>query len=126
MEPAAFPTELSVTAWFLDVVPTRSPGCQSAGPYASRRCGQSTVALSTVLARTRDMTTLSDALDRLGSFLARALGRTTTIVIGFAMTIVGLGMTATIVLLPLGIVTGLLGVAVFLAGIFAPDRTIDR
>jgi hypothetical protein len=47
-------------------------------------------------------------------------------VIGFAMAIVGLGMTATIVLLPLGVVTGLLGVAVFLGGIFAPDAPIDR
>ncbi len=72
------------------------------------------------------MTTLSDRLDRLGSFLARTLGRTTTIVIGFAMTILGLGMTATIVLLPIGVVTGLLGVAVFLAGTFAPNTTIDR
>jgi hypothetical protein len=72
------------------------------------------------------MTTRSDRLDRLGLFLARTLGRTTTIVIGFAMTIVGLGMTATIVLLPLGVVTGLLGVAVFLGGTFAPDTTTDR
>ena len=58
--------------------------------------------------------------------LARTLGRATTMMIGFAMTIVGLGMTATIVLLPLGIVTGLLGVAVFLGGTFAPDTRIDR
>jgi len=72
------------------------------------------------------MTTLSDTLDRLGSFLARTLGRATTMMIGFAMTIVGLGMTGTIVLLPLGIVTGLLGVAVFLGGTFAPDTRIDR
>lgn len=72
------------------------------------------------------MTTLSNTLHRLGSLLARTLGRTTTIVIGFAMTIVGLGMTATIVMLPLGVVTGLLGVAVFLGGMFAPDTTIDR
>jgi hypothetical protein len=70
-------------------------------------------AFSTVLARTRRMTTLSNTLDRLGSFLARALGRTTTIVLGFAMMIAGLGMTVTIVLLPLGVMTGLLGVAVF-------------
>jgi hypothetical protein len=69
---------------------------------------------------------LSDTLDRLGSFLARKLGRATTIMIGFAMTIVGHGMTATIVLLPLGVVTALLGVAIFLGGTFAPDTTIDR
>jgi nitrogen fixation-related uncharacterized protein len=35
-------------------------------------------------------------------------------------------MTATIVLLPVGVVTGLLGVAVFLGGIFASDTTVDR
>jgi hypothetical protein len=58
--------------------------------------------------------TLSDTLDRLGSFLARTLGRTTTIMIGFAATIVGLGMTSTIVLLPLGVVTAFLAIAVFL------------
>jgi hypothetical protein len=54
------------------------------------------------------------------------LGRATTIIIGSAMAIVGLGLTATIVLLPLGVVTGLLGVAVFLADTFAPDTTTDR
>jgi len=81
---------------------------------------------STFLARTRHMT-LRDALDRLSSFLPRTVSRTATVMIGFAMTIVGLGvmvpivmlplgMTATIVLLPLGVVTGLLGVAVFLGG----------
>ena len=48
------------------------------------------------------------------------------IIIGFAMTIAGLGMMVTIVLLPLGVVTGLLGVAVFLGGRFAPDKTTDR
>jgi hypothetical protein len=72
------------------------------------------------------MTTLSDALERVGSFLARTLGRTTMVIIGFAMTIAGLGMMVTIVLLPLGVVTGLLGVAVFLGGRFAPDKTTDR
>ncbi|HMF96907.1 MAG TPA: hypothetical protein VKE96_21560 [Vicinamibacterales bacterium] len=71
------------------------------------------------------MTTLSDMVDCLGSFLARTFGRAATTMIGFAMTIVGLGMTATIVLLPLGVVTGLLGVAVFLGGTFAPDTTTD-
>ena len=78
------------------------------------------------------MTTFSNTLDRLGSFLnanrtssslamARPTSRgagplhwaTITIVLGFAMMIAGLGMTATIVLLPLGVMTGLLGVAVF-------------
>lgn len=71
------------------------------------------------------MPTLSDAIDRLGSFLACRLGGATTTVIGFAMTIAGLGMTATAVLLPLGVVTGLLGVGVFLGGTFAAHKEID-
>ena len=71
------------------------------------------------------MTVLSAAIDWLGSILARRLGGATTTVIGFVMTLTGLGMTATMVLLPLGIVTGLLGVVVFLGGTFAPHKEID-
>lgn len=71
------------------------------------------------------MPSLSDMLDRLGSCLARTLGRAATIAIGFAITMFGLGMAATIVLPPLGVATGLLGLAVFLGGTFAPD-TNDR
>ena len=37
------------------------------------------------------------------------------------MMVLGLGMTATIVMLPAGVVLGLLGVAIFVGGIFAPD-----
>jgi len=37
------------------------------------------------------------------------------------MMAVGLGMTATIVLLPAGIVIGVLGVAVLIGAFFAPD-----
>jgi len=71
------------------------------------------------------MPTLSDAIDWLGSLLARRLGRVATIAIGFGMTIAGLGMTATVVV-PLGVVTGLLGVGVFLGGTFAPDKGDGR
>jgi hypothetical protein len=83
------------------------------------------VALSTVLAGTRHMM-LPHTLDRLCSFMARTLGRAATIMIGFAMMVVGLGMTATIVLLPGGVVIGLLGVAVFLGGTLAQDTPTDR
>jgi hypothetical protein len=38
------------------------------------------------------------------------------------MTMVGLAMTATIVMLPLGVAIGLLGIATFLCGVFAPPN----
>ena len=72
------------------------------------------------------MTRIAGALDRLGLFLIRTLGRATTIAVGCVMTIAGFGMSATIVLLPLGVMTGLLGVAIFLCGTSAPDPKIDR
>ena len=37
------------------------------------------------------------------------------------MSVVGVAMVATIVMLPLGVVIGLLGVAIFVGGVFAPD-----
>ena len=42
-------------------------------------------------------------------------------IIGVILMVVGLGMTATVVMLPVGIVLLLLGVAIFVGGIFAPD-----
>ena len=41
------------------------------------------------------------------------------VVIGLIMMIVGLGLGVTMVMLPVGIVIGLLGVAVLVAGLFA-------
>jgi hypothetical protein len=51
--------------------------------------------------------------------VGRALGRVTAVIIGFVMMVVGLAMTVSIVLLPFGVVVGLLGVGLFLAGLFA-------
>jgi len=42
------------------------------------------------------------------------------------MTMVGLAMTVTIVMLPLGVTIGLAGVAILLCGIFAPPMSTDR
>ena len=39
--------------------------------------------------------------------------------VGFVMMAVGLAMGVTLVLLPIGIVVGLMGVAIFVAGLFA-------
>ena len=51
--------------------------------------------------------------------VGRALGRVAAVIIGFIMMIVGLAMTVSIVMLPVGVVVGMLGVGLFLAGLFA-------
>jgi len=66
------------------------------------------------------MTTHSTKLTDVARNIARPLGRGATLVVGFAMTMIGLAMTATIVMLPLGVVIGLLGIAVCLCAFFAP------
>ena len=47
------------------------------------------------------------------------LGHTAAVVIGFLMMVLGLGLGVTIIMLPVGIVIGLIGVAVFVGGLFA-------
>ena len=49
-------------------------------------------------------------------------GHLAAIVVGAIMMIVGLGLGVTIVMLPVGLVVGLSGVAVFIAGIFGHFR----
>ena len=51
--------------------------------------------------------------------VGRALGRVAAVIIGFVMMVVGLAMTVSIVMLPVGVVVGLLGLGLFLAGLFA-------
>lgn len=51
--------------------------------------------------------------------VGRTLGRVTAVIIGFVLMVVGVAMTVTIVMLPMGVVVGLLGVGLFLAGLFA-------
>lgn len=46
------------------------------------------------------------------------LGHAVAIAVGFAMMVLGLGLGVTIILLPVGIVVGLLGVLVFVGGLF--------
>jgi hypothetical protein len=47
------------------------------------------------------------------------LGHVAAVIIGFVMMVVGLGLGVTMIMLPVGIVIGLLGVAVFIGGLFA-------
>ncbi len=51
--------------------------------------------------------------------VGRFLEHAAAIVIGFVLMVVGLGLGVTMIMLPVGIVVGLLGVAIFIAGIFA-------
>lgn len=46
--------------------------------------------------------------------------RMAALIAGSILMVLGLAMTATIVMLPVGVVLGLLGVALFLGGLFAP------
>jgi hypothetical protein len=51
------------------------------------------------------------------------LGHAAAIVVGFVMMVIGLGLGVTMIMLPVGIVVGLLGFAIFAAGFFAhPSR----
>ena len=47
------------------------------------------------------------------------LGHIAFVIAGFVLMVVGLGMGVTIVLLPFGIVIGLIGVAMVVGGLFA-------
>jgi len=75
------------------------------------------------------MTEISRSLRQVANTVSGVFGRLATLIIGFIMMVVGLAMTATIVMLPVGVVLGLLGVAFVAAGMFAapqPEGRRDR
>jgi hypothetical protein len=45
------------------------------------------------------------------------------VIVGFVMMVVGLGLGVTMIMLPVGLVIGLLGMAIFIGGLFA---RVDR
>jgi hypothetical protein len=47
------------------------------------------------------------------------LGHIAAVIIGFIMMVVGLGLGVTIIMLPVGLVIGLIGMAMFVGGLFA-------
>ena len=51
--------------------------------------------------------------------VGRVLEHTAFVLLGLILMIVGLGLGVTMIMLPVGIVVGLLGVAMFVGGIFA-------
>jgi hypothetical protein len=57
--------------------------------------------------------------------VAGLFGKLATLIIGFAMTMLGLAMTATIVMLPVGLPIGLLGIGLIVCGLFAPRASMN-
>jgi hypothetical protein len=51
--------------------------------------------------------------------IARFLEHAAAVVVGFVMMVVGLALGVTMIMLPAGLVIGLLGVAIFVGGLFA-------
>jgi len=65
------------------------------------------------------MTHITHSVRSVADTVGRVLGRVTAVIIGFVMMVVGLAMTVSIVMLPVGVVVGLLGVGLVVAGLFA-------
>jgi hypothetical protein len=65
------------------------------------------------------MTVLSPAIRRITSLVGSALGHIAAVIIGFVLMVVGLALGVTMIMLPVGLVIGMLGFAMFVAGLFA-------
>jgi hypothetical protein len=72
------------------------------------------------------MTSLTKSVRQLAAMVGGVFGRIAAVIIGFVMIGLGLGLTATVVMLPVGLILGLLGVAIIVAAIFAPDDRTGR
>ena len=72
------------------------------------------------------MTLLSRSVRQVANIVGRLFNRLAAVSIGWILMAVGFGMTVTIVMLPVGVVLGLLGVAIFVGGIVAPDDRANR
>jgi uncharacterized membrane protein len=77
-------------------------------------------------ARRPDMKDVSRSTHQVANLARRMFSRTVAVIVGVVMMVVGLGMTATIVLLPAGIVISLLGVAILIGAFFVPDMRDER
>jgi len=90
------------------------------------QCSQWGRAVSTRFALLLYMTLRTRSIRQVADIVGHALTRSTAAIIGFVMMVAGVGMTATIVMLPMGIVLLLLGVAIFVAGLFAREDRPER
>ena len=69
------------------------------------------------------MEQMTHVVQHLAGFFDRVLGRTASLIIGVFLMLLGLGMMASVVLLPAGIALGILGALVIAIG--ARPRTHD-
>ena len=65
---------------------------------------------------------LGEGVGSAADIVGRLLGRTAAVIIGLVMIAVGVGMTVTIVMLPVGIVSLLLGVLILVGALFVRDE----
>jgi hypothetical protein len=65
------------------------------------------------------MTGAGVPFDRCVKAFESFVGHAAAVVIGFTMMVIGLGLGVTMIMLPVGIVVGLLGVLIFVGGLFA-------
>lgn len=64
------------------------------------------------------------ALRNLFGGIARVLEHAAFVIVGFVLMVLGLGLGVTMIMLPVGLVIGLIGVAMVVAGVFV--RLDDR
>ena len=77
--------------------------------------------MSTRFAPHMRMTQLSRSGRQVADLVGRMFNRLAAVIIGSILMVVGLAMMATIVMLPVGMVLGLLGVMMVVFGLFIPD-----
>jgi len=65
------------------------------------------------------MTALSPTARHIAGLIGSALGHIAAIVIGFVLMVIGLALGVTMIMLPVGLVVGLLGFAMVVSGLFA-------
>ena len=64
------------------------------------------------------MTALSPAARHIAGLVGSALGHIAAIIIGFVLMVVGLALGVTMIMLPVGLVVGMLGFVMFVGGLF--------
>jgi hypothetical protein len=72
------------------------------------------------------MTRFSRSTDRMADVLGRMFNRFAAVIVGLILMIVGLGMMATIVALPVGVILEVLGILILVWGFFNPAERSDE
>jgi len=74
--------------------------------------------------------TFPQSIRQIATTALHVLPRLAAVVIGFVLMVLGIGMANTLVMLPVGVLLGLLGFALIVGGLFAhvdpPERLGDR